>query len=295
MKYSPYPYRPPKRPPQQGCCPRPEPCRPQDCCPQDCCPQGCPPPCPEPCCPPRDCRPQDCPPPCPEPCCPPRDCRPQGCRPQDCCPQDCPPPCPEPCCPPRGCRPQDCRPQDCRPQGCRPQGCCPKGQAQVLLPRILCSGREWVRCLCARLQVEGLPNCAKAPYTLLNVTQSCASPWWETAQRNVGRRQICLCISIPVSCEVRDCEGCIHTGSAVVEMEAVMNLNCPREECWRHCLMLIPCVRMVCRPVCSQDLCFDTQLEVIVEMYLVRWEPCPAGPPKPACPDLPLYPQPWPL
>lgn len=226
------------------------------------------------------CRPDDC---CD------KNCRPQNCRPQDCRPQDCRPQ----SCQPQDCRPQDCQPQACRPQDCRPQDCRPS--AQALLPKILCSGREWCRNLSACLAVEGLPACAEPPFTLLSVTQSCAAPWWEPTQRKVGRRQVCYRIFIPVSCQVEDCNGCMFTGAAVVEIEAMMNLNCPREECWRHCLMILPCVRMACAPVCSKDASFDVRLEVLVEMYLVRWEPCTSGTRKPACPDLPLFPQPWPL
>ncbi len=75
-------------------------------------------------------------------------------------------------------------------------------------------------------------------------------------------------------------------------MEACIHLNCPVSECWRYNMIIVPCVRLVCSPVCSQDTCFHVELEVMLELFLIQWVPFCPKPPKPACPDLPLYPQP---
>ena len=101
-----------------------------------------------------------------------------------------------------------------------------------------------------------------------------------------------LCVTIPVVCQVKDCQGCLYTGRSCVEAEVCVQLTVPSAECWRHCMMVLPCVRLVCVPCACDEPCFDAQLEVIGEVYLTRWEPCMVGVPKPVCPDLPLYPQP---
>lgn len=216
-------------------------------------------------CPPRDHG--DCPPPCPPPC-PPRD---------HC---DCPPPCPPPC-PPKD--RHNCPPRD---------RCRPEPSFQVLLPRIICSGREWQRRLHTELVVNGIPECAEPPFQLLWVQQSSASPWWEPAHDGMGRNQMMYHVFIPVCCCVRDACGIEYNCPAVVEMDACLHLNCPSSECWRHTLIIIPCVRLACGPVCSHNHCFDVELEVILELYMTRWEPCGNKPKRPVCPDLPLYPQP---
>ena len=42
----------------------------------------------------------------------------------------------------------------------------------------------------------------------------------------------------------------------------------------------------------SCEPCFQAEVEILAEIYMIRWEPCMVGVPKPVCPDLPLYPQP---
>ncbi len=220
----------------------------------------CPPPCPAPCPPP-------CPPPCPAPC-----------------PAPCPPPCPAPC------------PQLCSPPfpPCPPKDRCKHEHepAQVLLPRIICSGREWQRRLCTKLSVSCLPDCAKPPFQLISVQQSGAQPWWEPSKKNAGWGQAIFHVFIPVCACVRDASGCEYFCPAVVEMDACLRLKCAPNECWRYNLIIVPCVRLVCAPVCSNDLCFDVELEVVLELFLIHWEPCFTRPPKPECKEKPLYPQP---
>ena len=197
----------------------------------------------------------------------------------------CPPPCPPPCLPP-------C-PPPC-PTPCPPKDHCKREPepAQILLPRIICSGREWQRRLCTTLRVNCLPECARPPFQLVSVQQSGAQPWREPSKCSTGRDQALFHVFIPVFACVHDASGCEYFCPAVVEMDACLRLRCAPAECWRYNLMIVPCVRLVCAPVCSNDSCFDVELEVVLELYLIHWEPCPAKPRKPECRDMPLYPQP---
>ena len=206
-------------------------------------------------------------------------------------------PCPErpaPPCPPQICQCGDCRctppppPVPCRP----PSGCCSQRPLPggFLLPRIVAAGREWQRRCSLTLTVEGLPACAEGPLTLLEV-MACGEPTWETLDCDDSRLSF-LRVRVPLHCLVRDRCGSVHTGRAAITVDMRLRLSSPRAECWRSCLMVLPCVRLICIPCASECPTFDVLLEVLVEAYMTRWEPCLSGPPKPACPDLPLFPQP---
>ena len=205
------------------------------------------------------------------PCCHPVDCQCARCHPV------CPPrPCPTPAAP---CRPPCCKPCSAFP----PQG--------LLLPRILASGREWLRRACICLEICGLPDNVTPPLTLLQVRQSCDPPQWHILPES-AQHQLCLHLCLPVDCLVQDaCGGCF-TGHSTVELDASMRLCFPACECWRHCLMVLPCIRLVHCAAQSCTPCFQAELEILVELYMVRWEPCLSAAPKPVCPALPLYPQP---
>lgn len=197
----------------------------------------------------------------------------------------------EPPCSP--CAPWLCKEKekDC---GCKPDPCCkpePK-PAQVLIPKVICSGREWQRQLCTTLHVSGLPECAKCPFQLVSVQQSGAFPWWEPVKEDCCRDRLMYHVYIPVCCCVKDACGCEYFAPAVVELDACLRLNCNPSECWRHNLVIVPCVRMVCPPVCSNDACFEVTLEVVLELFLIHWQVLSSRPPKPECRQLPLYPQP---
>lgn len=164
----------------------------------------------------------------------------------------------------------------------------PAPAAGFLLPKITASGRTWQRRCCTELQVDELPCCAKPPFALCGVSP-CGEPAWEPLP---GGRPLCYSITVPVLCQVRDACGCVHSGRGAITVEVCLTPNCPAAECWRSCMMVLPCVRLVCAE-CSHSACFTAQLEVLVEAYLLRWEPCMTGQPcKPRCPELPLYPQP---
>ncbi|MGN1018854.1 MAG: hypothetical protein ACI4O7_00650 [Aristaeellaceae bacterium] len=190
------------------------------------------------------------------------------------------------------CRPL-CPPEECRCGGCRkPPGCCGQEQKQgFLLPRILASGRAWLRRCQTTLRVEGLPECAPPPLTLLSVC-ACGEPAW-TQEQDPVRRTLCLHVTIPLLCQVRDGCGCVHSGRGCARVDVAMRLSVPEGECWRSTVLVQPCVRLVCAPCASEDGCFEAELEILAECYMIRWEPCLTGPSRPECPpSLPLYPQP---
>ncbi len=222
------------------------------------------------------------------------------------CPRPCPPvpptPCPPACVPPRPpCGPQDCQCSACQqlcqpscPPACStpfpPMGKRPFPPHGFLLPRIIASGREWQRRACLKLMVEGVPACAVPPWTLLSVT-ACGTCRWEILPCE-GSRQWIVRVTYPVACLVRDGCGSIHTGHSEICTDVTLRLPVPPQECWRNSLVAFPCVRLVCAACGGEEPVFDATLEVLVEVWMTRWEPCMVGVPQPVCPDLPLYPQP---
>jgi len=170
-------------------------------------------------------------------------------------------------------------PKDCRCRKCRPQ--CPP---RVLLPRVMGSGRDWQRCLRVHLQVEGVDPCAPPPYTLVEVIGEQPLIHWE---------EPCCCVTVPLICRVMDGRKHIHTGHASLTVRLKPALLCRHDECWRYHWFAAACVRLVCTPPCGTELCFDASVEVITQVYLIKWESMAMNqPPKPPCPQLPLYPQP---
>ena len=221
-------------------------------------------------------------------------------RPCSCCPPSERPSCgcPE-CSPPPVCAPQTCQCSDCRcgppPLPPRPAPSCfpqrPFPSNGFLLPRIIAAGREWQRRCSLTLEITGLPLGAEPPLTLLDLT-SCGQPTWEILACDDPRAML-LRVKVPLTCQVRDRCNSVHTGRAAITVDVRLRLSVPQAECWRGNLLVLPCVRLLCIPCSSERPTFDVLLEVLVEAYMTRWEPCLNGPPqKPACPDLPLFPQP---
>lgn len=199
-------------------------------------------------------------------------------------PAPCPPP-PCPCC-------ERCAEPPAPPPGpppsCYPQRPLPPGG--FLLPRIIAAGREWQRRCNLRLTVDGLPMGLEPPLTLLSVT-ACGTCTWEELPAETPRTQR-LRVTVPLQCRVRDRCDTVATGRAAITVDVCLRMHVPAAECWRGSFMAIPCVRLICAPCPADTPIFDVLLEVMVEAYITRWEPCLNGPPKPACPDLPLFPQP---
>ena len=49
---------------------------------------------------------------------------------------------------------------------------------------------------------------------------------------------------------------------------------------------------VICAEGCSDGPTFQVRLQIALDIYAVRPEPCMLRRPEPACPDLPLYPPP---
>ncbi len=162
----------------------------------------------------------------------------------------------------------------------------------VLLQKIISCERRNIPQLCVRLLLEGLPECATPPYQLTMVQQSGAQPWWTPLESHGPDTRYHIRVHIPVCCQVRDSCGTSYQASAVVEAEVSFRSPVPSSECWRHSLFIVPGVRLVGGEVCSDDCVFCVTVEVCLEIFLLRPEPCAMRRQEPPCPELPLYPQP---
>ena len=162
----------------------------------------------------------------------------------------------------------------------------------VLLQKIVACERRSIPCLCCKLSLEGLPPCATPPYHLVGVRQSGAQPWWTPLCSQGPNARLPICVSIPVSCQVRDQCGGLHQAASVVEVEVSLRPPCPPSEHWRHSIFIVPCLRLLEGESCCEEACCQARLEISLELYLLRPEPCMVRKPEPPCPELPLYPPP---
>ena len=154
---------------------------------------------------------------------------------------------PLPPCPPRPCGDCSgpCSPDQCRCDRCRkpdapcprPEGCFPPHS--FLLPRILASGRIWLRRTPFCLKLTNVDPCAQPPYTLLTVEASGAPPRWETSPSSHPHR-LCIHVWVPLCCRVKDSCGNVFSAEAVAEADVPMQLTMPAAECWRNTLVVLP-------------------------------------------------------
>ena len=167
----------------------------------------------------------------------------------------------------------------------------PKAPCRVLLPKVVGSGREWRKCWQSCLKVSGISECARGPFALQEV-----QPWgesrWQTFTPTCQRGQLCGEVEIPLRCWVTDSCGSLHTGTATLLVDACVRTEGPADGLAGCQWILQSCVRMLCPPVRSSSLCFETELEVLLELDAVRWQRFACRKEAPCCPDLPLYPPP---
>ncbi len=160
----------------------------------------------------------------------------------------------------------------------------------VLMQKILCCEKRHIPQLCVRLEWCELKGCP--PYRLTAVHQSGAQPWWKPLESHGPDARRHILVSIPVCCQICDREGKMQHMTAVAEAEVSLRGCGTQAENWHSSLFIVPCVRLAGGDVCSEDGCFCVQLEVTLEIYLLRPEPCAVHYPEAVCPDLPLYPMP---
>lgn len=170
----------------------------------------------------------------------------------------------------------------------REKTCAP---CRILLPKVIASGQEWRKCWRGCLKVTDIPECARGPFTLQDV-QSWGEPHWESLAPVYQRGRFCGEVEIPLRCVVADSCGSLHTGRGCLVLDAcVYTQGAPNglDGCqwiWQAC------VRMLCPPARSANLCFETELEIQLEINGVRWQRFATRRDEPCCPDLPLYPPP---
>lgn len=162
----------------------------------------------------------------------------------------------------------------------------PPAPGSMIVPRVIASGRALQRCVEASFCAEDLPDCAVAPYTLLGVA-ACHATGWDFV---TGNDQSCVTVlvTLRLQLQLRDANCCLYTAHSTITVEVPLCSSFPRYEHRRTHVFIQPNVRLTCAPVCSDTECFDVTLDVVVDVYLVRWEPSADGITVPCRPDLPL-------
>ncbi len=134
-----------------------------------------------------------------------------------------------------------------------------------LVPRYTSIGRTFQKQITQTLCVDGIPDYADSPLTLVGVTV-CGQATWE--QISECRQQL-LRVTVPVAVQIRDCSGRCRTGHATVTLTIPL-CGCTAQDFWRGQLYVAPCIRLAAPVTENEDGCFDATLEVNAEVYLVR-------------------------
>ena len=153
-------------------------------------------------------------------------------------------------------------------------------QPRWLLPRVLGAARERFRCMDACLRVEGIPRCACGPFAIESVEAAC-----EEARVIGGPPCGCgpsaACVDVVIPLNVSVCDGCgrryCGTSELCVRVRAPVCACAPGGS-----LMALAGVRLVGACCSACEPVFDVRLEVWVDVYMVRLEPC--GRRAPECP-----------
>ena len=124
----------------------------------------------------------------------------------------------------------------------RPPLTSPVGCSGYLMQRILASGTVHRRRACYPLNLNLLPQQTRMPFTVLNVI-CCALPTWEEIPY-CDRQGLALRVSVPLSVQVRDADGCMYSVSTQIQEELILRFHCPTNECWRGQPMVQAAVRL---------------------------------------------------
>lgn len=146
-----------------------------------------------------------------------------------------------------------------------------------LLQKIIASERRELPCVCTQL----CPSACHAG-TLKSVSASGAAVC-TVCDGTTLNAVVPLCFVICDAC------GRLSRHTSSVEVQTPRPCRWPDEP--GAALLALPCVQLLCAEP-SASGCFHAQLHITLDLYLLRWELCGCLPPKPVCPQLPLYPRP---
>lgn len=158
----------------------------------------------------------------------------------------------------------------CTPHPAPPERC--------LLQRVLACEKRSVSCLTTEWRFDGM-------HAIHSVCSSGVPSCWQLDDGCTLR------VSLPLSvCLSNACGSRVQPAS--VDAETALPHSFAQALYAPHCtLLILPCVRLL-RAECICEGVFRVQLAISLEVYLLRYELCVCGSPKPSCPPLPLYPQP---
>lgn len=167
------------------------------------------------------------------------------------------------CCNARNSTCGTCGNSPCTCGGCN--SCGTSGASGYLVPRYTSIGRTFQRSITQTLCVDGIPDHAESPLTLVCVTVSGQATWEQISEC----RQQLLRVTVPVAVQIRDCAGRCRTGHATVTLTIPL-CGCSAQDLWRGQLYVAPCIRLAAPVTENEDGCFDATLEVNAEVYLVH-------------------------
>lgn len=161
-----------------------------------------------------------------------------------------------------------------RPPTPRPPG--PLPAQGYLLQKIIASKRRVLPCVRTEL-------CTAACHGTLKSVSAAGAAVCTVCDERTLNAVIPLCAAV--------CDACGHLNRYDSSVEVQTPLPCRWPDEPGTTLLALPCVQLICAESAASG-CFCAQLHITLDIYLLRYEMCGCLPPKPSCPQLPLYPQP---
>lgn len=173
-----------------------------------------------------------------------------------------------------------------------PRPCPPPKPPQhqgVLLPSIVAHERLPLSKICTELCLHPLPECTCGNLCLTTL-------WADSCQveKRCCHTDACghphVHLTIPVQAQL--CDHCQRCTAAYGEIETEAALPYRFSHVDGCTLFIQPHVQLLCAENTCERNVFKVQLSIVLDVYLLRLEPCLHRPCRPSCPQLPLYPPP---
>jgi len=170
-----------------------------------------------------------------------------------------------------------------------PHSCAPSCCGSLLLPRIVAHEHRCIPRLCTDLCLDLPAECACSPLCIKEICPACQPAVCMPCGQPDACGRVNLHLRLPLS--IRLCDGCGKSFFASADVETTVLLPGSFAACTQQ-VHMEPHICLLCaEPACTPG-CFHVQLQVTLEIYLLRLEPFAVRQPKCACPQLPLYPPP---
>lgn len=173
---------------------------------------------------------------------------------------------------------------------CPPKGPhCDPCDGAWLLPRVIGMGTEHNRCMHTYINIDTIPA-GQPPFTVCAI--QALTPCQMCERRGCCPNEMLFDVRIPLEITLRDACGRLVRACGSMDAKIRIPLRCRRCDAEDYQAYAKACVRLLsAEAICGCG--FQACVDLLLEAYVTRLEPYHPCPPKPACPSLPWYPQPY--